>query len=119
MSTCYPYDYMIGVDETELPARKHFFNRLSDLPVSDEDYTHAQNVWTFQIRKLGDYYNFYLKTDVLLLVDMFESFARHASCTIKSILIIFTPFWVSPGTRCKDDVCRTGAVERYRSASLC
>lgn len=34
------------VDETELPAREHFFNKLSETSVSDEDYAHTQNVWS-------------------------------------------------------------------------
>ena len=78
----YPYDYMTGsekFDETRLPAREHFFNRLSESPVSDEDYAHAQNVWqTFGIRTLGDYHDLYLKTDVLLLADVFEAFREMA-----------------------------------------
>lgn len=35
----YPYHYMTDVDrfdETELPARKHFFKRLCESPVTDE-----------------------------------------------------------------------------------
>ena len=67
-------------DETRLPAREHFFNRLSESSVSDEDYAHAQNVWqTFGIRTLGDYHDLYLKTDVLLLAEFFEACLLYTS----------------------------------------
>ena len=74
----YPYEYMMDeskFEDVSLPAPEHFQNRLAETPVSDEDYAHAQNVWTaFGMRTLGDYHDLYLKTDVLLLADVFENF---------------------------------------------
>ena len=74
----YPYDYMDSFDrfnETELPSRKDFYSILNDTNVSENEYNHAQEVWNaFKIRNLGEYHDLYLKTDVLLLADVFQNF---------------------------------------------
>ena len=44
----YCYDYMDSMerfDETSLPSKEHFFNRLYDKHVSEEQYTYARRVW--------------------------------------------------------------------------
>lgn len=74
----FPYDYIDHqkkLDETALPAKEYFHSLLTDCDVSYEDYKHAQLVWEkFGIRTLGEYSDLYLKTDVLLLADVFENF---------------------------------------------
>lgn len=74
----FPYDYITDykkLDETALPAKELFRSLLTECDVSNEDYKHAQNVWEkFGIRSLGEYSDLYLKTDVLLLADVFENF---------------------------------------------
>ena len=74
----FPYDYMTSMDkfnETQLPPQSAFYNRLTDEPISDEDYEFAQQVWSsFECRTLGDYHDLYLKSDVFLTTDIFEKF---------------------------------------------
>ena len=43
--------------------------------ISDQDHEHAQQVWNIMEEKtLGCYHDTYLKTDLLLLADVFETF---------------------------------------------
>ena len=76
----YPYDYMDSFkkfDETRLPTKEDFYSILNNEHISDDDYKHAQKVWkTFNIKQMGDYHNLYIKTDTLLLADVFENFRR-------------------------------------------
>ena len=76
----YPYDYVSSFDklsEKKLPPKEEFYSKLNDEDISDEDYNHAINVWnTFGCKTLRDYHNLYLKSDVLLLADVFENFRK-------------------------------------------
>ena len=74
----YPYDYMDSLNkfqDTELPPKELLYSELNHLHISDEDYEHARKVWNlFQMKTMRDYHDLYLKTDVLLLTDVFENF---------------------------------------------
>ncbi|GBM81901.1 hypothetical protein AVEN_22881-1 [Araneus ventricosus] len=74
----YPYDYMDSKDkyeERKLPPKDKFYNRLNECHITDEEYQHAQRVWkAFNIKNLGEYTDLYIKTDVLILTDVFENF---------------------------------------------
>ena len=62
---------------TSLPEKEAFNSKLSLSCISDHDYTHAKNVWkTFHLQTMRDYHDLYLKTDVLLLADVFENFRK-------------------------------------------
>ena len=74
----YPYEYVDSFkkfDKGELPGKDAFFSSLKGKSISEEDYLRAANVWNvFGIKKLGEYHDLYLKTDALLLCDVFENF---------------------------------------------
>ncbi|XP_042912888.1 uncharacterized protein [Parasteatoda tepidariorum] len=74
----YPYDYINHADkfnETVLPPQEAFYNRLNETNITAEDYEHAQKVWeVFRLNSLGEYADLYVKSDVLLLADIFENF---------------------------------------------
>lgn len=74
----YPYEYMTSHDSlkvTSLPTQDKFYSSLIDSHISENDYQHAKDVWShFQCQNMGDYSDLYLKTDVLLLADVFENF---------------------------------------------
>ena len=76
----YPYDHMDSFDrfnETQLPEKQDFYSILNNEHISDEQYKHAQNVWnTFNLKTMGDYHDLYLKSDILLLADVFENFRK-------------------------------------------
>ena len=76
----YPYSYIdheSRFTEKQLPDIGQFYNELTEEHLSQQDYNHAQTVWSdFQIENLGQYHDLYLKTDVLLLADVFENFRK-------------------------------------------
>ena len=94
----YPYDYVSSLDvlsETRLPPKKEFFSKLNDEFISDDDYQHAINVRnTFECKTIRDYHDLYLKSDVLLLADVFENFRK--TC-LKHYNLDPAHYYTSPG----------------------
>ena len=74
----YPYEYVNSWDrfnETQLPPIDVFYSNLNMSSISEEDYQHTQRFWKeFGIHNLGDYHDLYLKTDVVLLANVYEAF---------------------------------------------
>ena len=74
----YPYEYMDCWEkfkEESLPDKESFYSELNNEHITDEDYEHAQKVWsTFNIKNLGEYHDLYVQSDTALLADVFESF---------------------------------------------
>ena len=95
---CYQYDYVSSIDilkETKLPSKEDFYSKRYDEHISDEDYQHAHNVWkSFNCQTLKDYHDLYLKSDVLLLADVFENFSK--TC-LKHYKLVPCHYYTAPG----------------------
>ena len=74
----YPYEYMSSWDrfeDTKLPPIESFCSSLNMSKISESDYKHTQRVWEeFGVQNMGDYHSLYLRTDVVLLLNVFEAF---------------------------------------------
>ena len=74
----YPYEYMDSwerFNETSLPNKKDFYSNLNMENIDDIDYRHGNNVFkSFKLENLEDYHDLYVKSDTLLLADVFENF---------------------------------------------
>ena len=94
----YPYEYIDSFNkfkERKLPAIDCFFSSLKDCGISEEDYQRACDVWkVFDFKNLGEYDDLYLKTDVLLLCDVFEEFIN---VSLKDYGLDPCHFFSSPG----------------------
>ena len=75
----YPYDYMDSFDKfnEKLPTKENFFSIMNNEHISNKDHQHAKTVWeTFKLKTMGEYHDLYLKSDILLLADVFENFRK-------------------------------------------
>lgn len=94
----YPYEYMDSFekfDESKLPPKEQFYSSIKKEYISNEDYEHAQIVFkTFAMASLGEYHDIYLKTDVVLLCDVFEAFRN---LCLKQYELDPCHFYTSPG----------------------
>ncbi|XP_057311370.1 uncharacterized protein LOC130649159 isoform X1 [Hydractinia symbiolongicarpus] len=94
----YPYEYVDSFDrfnETRLPSKDDFYSKLNMNGISDADYAHAQKVWKdMKVENMGVYHDIYLKTDVLLLSDVFETFRE--TC-LKNYKLDPAHFYTAPG----------------------
>ncbi|MGH9701657.1 MAG: DNA polymerase, partial [Candidatus Acidiferrales bacterium] len=74
----FPYSFMDSLEKMNnptLPTKNEFYDDLSEEHISDESYERAKKVWhLFGCKNLGEYSDLYLKSDVMLLSDVFEKF---------------------------------------------
>ena len=62
-------------NDTELPKQEYFYSKLYDAHIRNDAYERAKHVWErFKITDMGEYHDLYLRTYVLLLIDIFENF---------------------------------------------
>ena len=77
----YPYEYMNGWDkfnEKTIPGKELFYSNLTLENISETDYAHANNnvFKNLNINNLGEYHDLYVRSDTLLLADIFENFKK-------------------------------------------
>ena len=76
----YLYEYMDSwskFEEDRLPSIDDLYNKLNMSRISDDDYKQAKRVWgEFGSRNLGEYHDLNLKTNVILLSNIFEKFRK-------------------------------------------
>ena len=71
----YPYEDMSDFEKflEELPSKENFYSSLTDRKNSDKEYEQVFNIWTiFEMKKIKDYHDLFLKCEVLLLADVVE-----------------------------------------------
>ena len=62
-------------NETSLPDKEAFYSKLNEEGISNIDYSHGQKVWkVFEIKNLGEYHDFYVQSNILVLDDVFGNF---------------------------------------------
>ena len=76
----YPYEYIDEWDkftEKIIPGKESSYSILTLENNSETDYAHANNVFKkFNINDLGEYHDLYVRSDTLLLADIFENFRQ-------------------------------------------
>jgi hypothetical protein len=76
----YPYEWVDHIDKLDhkgLPPMEAFNNKLTQTKCNEEKYDHVVKVYnTLNCDTFLDYHLAYLKTDVLLLTDVFEHFRK-------------------------------------------
>ena len=73
----YPYEYMDEwekFNEATLPEKEEFYSNLNMEDIQVADYIHVKRVCKdFEIKKLDEYHDLYLKSATLILADVFEN----------------------------------------------
>ena len=114
----YPYEYINSWDrfeEIQLPPIDAFHNNLNMSSISEEDYQRTQKVWEeFGIRNLGDYHDLYLRTDVVLLENVYQAFRDICTC-LKHYSLDPAHFYTSPGLAWKACLKHTGIRSEFQA----
>ena len=94
----YPYEYFNNFEkfkQDRLPNIDCFFSSLKGCGISEKEYERPCDAWKlFGFKTLGEYHDLYLKTDVLLLCDVFETFI---SVCLKDYVLDPCHYFSSPG----------------------
>jgi len=101
----YPYEYMDNwsrLDEDRLPRKEDFYSVRKEADIEKEDYDHVVDVWRhFGCVTVCEYSDLYLKIDVLLLADVFETFRD----------VCLKAYTIAPHIIIRLRVCRSIVIE--------
>ena len=105
----YPYEYMNSWDrfnDNKLPSEDKFYSNLNMSGVSDKEYENACKVWKeLAIKNMGEYHDLYLRTDVILLANVFEPFRN---VCMDNYGLDPAHFYTAPGLAWKACLKKTG-----------
>ena len=69
---------MDKLTNTEVPPKETFYSKLKQNSITDKEYKQAVDCWNNTgCETIKDFMMLYLKTDVLLSVDVFEKFRNN------------------------------------------
>ena len=86
----YSYEYMSDFKnfKEELPSKEKLFSSLTDRKINGKVCEHVLNVWNkSEMKILEDYYDLYLKSDVLLSADVFRKFRSNSLKNYVQVII--------------------------------
>ena len=95
--------------------KKKNYSNLNMEHITDTDYIHGKRVCKdFEIKALGEYHDLYLKSDTLLLADVFENFRKKVfkNSSFRSCKISFIS-WISMATSPKKDWSKIRIINSY------
>ena len=73
--------------------------------ITDADYMHAKrDCKDFEIKKSGEYYDLYLKSDTLIMADVFEDFRKMRLEIYQLDPAKVFSFWISSASSCKKNL---------------
>ena len=82
-------------NERLLPEKENFSSNLNIENIADAYYIPLKRAYKdFQVKSLGEYYDLYLKSDSLILADIFENFQK---ICLKIYHLNSTKFILAPG----------------------
>ena len=59
--------------------KERFYSLLTDRKINSKGFENVLNIWdNFEMKTMKDYYDLYLKYDVLLSADVFEKFRKNS-----------------------------------------
>ena len=101
----YPDEYMNDwekFNETTLSEKEKFYSNLNMEDITDTGCMNAKRVCKdFEIKNLGEYHELYLKSDTLILADVFQNF-RKISLSLRFCKVSFST-WISMASSFKKD----------------